>query len=82
VHKKEVYILTYVQEQLGGIGRVVPNGKDAYSFRVNFIKDVINKIVPHFDNYPLKSQKLADYLLCFYPFGKKPCPYGAREKKY
>ena len=63
IHKKDVDLLNYVQEQLGGIGRVVPNGKNAYSFRVNSLKDVLNNVVPHFDNYPLISQKLADYLL-------------------
>lgn len=63
IHKKDIDLLRFIQDQLGGIGRIVPNGKNAYSFRVNSLKDVLNKVVPHFDNYPLISQKLADFLL-------------------
>lgn len=33
------------------------------SFRVNSLQDLTNYIIPHFENYPLLSQKAADFLL-------------------
>lgn len=33
------------------------------SFRVTSLKDIVNVIFPHFDKYPLITQKRADYLL-------------------
>jgi len=32
-------------------------------YSVNSVKDIINVIIPHFDKYPLLTQKRADYLL-------------------
>nr|YP_009577871.1 LAGLIDADG endonuclease [Cordyceps cicadae]QBG64861.1 LAGLIDADG endonuclease [Cordyceps cicadae] len=63
IHKKDVELLKFIQNQFKGIGRIVPNGENAYSFRVNSINDLIDTIIPHFDKYPLISQKYADYVL-------------------
>lgn len=32
-------------------------------YRVNTLNDIVNIIIPHFDKYPLKTKKYADYLL-------------------
>lgn len=32
-------------------------------FRVSTLKDIINVIIPHFDSYPLITQKFSDYIL-------------------
>jgi hypothetical protein len=37
--------------------------KDTCSYRVNKLKDILEIIIPHFDKYPLATQKLADYML-------------------
>jgi hypothetical protein len=37
--------------------------KDCAVFAVKSIKDLFDNILPHFDNYPLLTQKRADYLL-------------------
>jgi hypothetical protein len=37
--------------------------KDTCSYRVNKLKDILQIIIPHFDKYPLATQKLADYML-------------------
>lgn len=63
IHKKDVAVLKYIQNQLNGVGRVVPNGPNAYSFRVNILEELLNTIIPHFENYPLITQKFADFLL-------------------
>lgn len=34
-----------------------------YAFRVTSLKEILAYILPHFDTYPLITQKKADYLL-------------------
>lgn len=36
--------------------------EDAYKFSVNKIDDIINKVIPHLDKYPLLTSKNLDYL--------------------
>nr|YP_010723006.1 homing endonuclease [Leptographium procerum]WDW21011.1 homing endonuclease [Leptographium procerum] len=63
LHKRDLELLNYIQVQLGGVGRIMPNGEEAYSFRVNVLNELLDVIIPHFNKYPLITQKLADYLL-------------------
>jgi hypothetical protein len=42
---------------------VIKNNRNEGSLRVNSIQELINVIIPHFDNYPLLSQKAADFYL-------------------
>jgi hypothetical protein len=35
----------------------------AVEFRVSILKDLVDVILPHFDNYPLITKKHSDYLL-------------------
>lgn len=44
-----------------GIDKRGLNGKERYQFRVRSIGDIINIIIPHFDKYPLHTEKLLDY---------------------
>jgi hypothetical protein len=37
--------------------------KDTCTYRVDKLKDIMEVIIPHFDKYPLATQKLADYML-------------------
>uniref|UniRef100_UPI002001CF69 hypothetical protein n=1 Tax=Exserohilum turcicum TaxID=93612 RepID=UPI002001CF69 len=37
--------------------------KDTCTYRVDKLKDILNVVIPHFDKYPLFTQKLADYKL-------------------
>jgi hypothetical protein len=45
------------------VGNITKAGKDSIKYRVSNVKDLTNVIIPHFDKYPLITQKLADYLL-------------------
>lgn len=47
-----------------GCGNIVmDNAKEnAYKFSVNKIDDIINKVIPHLDKYPLLTSKNLDYL--------------------
>lgn len=52
-----------IQEYFGGIGYISnPNKNSMVEFRVSTMKDIINVIIPHFDNYPLLTKKYIDYM--------------------
>lgn len=40
-----------------------PNNTSTVEFRVSTLKDIINVILPHFDSYPLITQKFSNYIL-------------------
>ena len=42
---------------------VCKKNRSEISFRVNSLHDLTNFIIPHFENYPLLSQKAADFYL-------------------
>jgi hypothetical protein len=56
--------LEKIQSFFGGIGKITIREKDnsAY-FTVKSIKDIINVIIPHFEKYPLLTEKQADFEL-------------------
>lgn len=62
LHKKDLVILQEIQSYFG-VGSIRNEAKDLVKFRVESVKDIVNNIIPHFDKYPLITQKLADYLL-------------------
>lgn len=66
LHKKDLALLEAIKSTLG-VGQIHKHGKDSFQFRVDSIKE-LQVIVDHFNVYPLKSAKLADFLLfkdCF-----------------
>jgi hypothetical protein len=71
LHKKDLALLQEIQnyfsclgEELGQqfSGQVRASG-DSVVFRVYSSAEIVNVIFPHFDKYPLVTEKLADYLL-------------------
>jgi hypothetical protein len=51
-------------QEFFGCGVIVnKNTRNEASFRVNSLQDLTNFIIPHSSNYPLLSQKAADFLL-------------------
>ena len=62
VHKKDEVLLRRIQAYFGGAGKLVKKS-NSIIYSVNSIKDLVNVILPHFDNYPLLTKKRADYLL-------------------
>lgn len=46
-----------------GVGNITKGSKDSIQYRVTSLKDLINVIIPHFDKYPLISNKRADFEL-------------------
>jgi len=61
LHKKDIKILEAVQKTWG-VGKIYKHGQDSLMYRVSSLKN-LRVITNHFDNYPLITQKLADYLL-------------------
>ena len=52
-----------IKSYFGGIGNITKHGKDSIQYRVTSLQDLINIILPHFDKYPLITQKRADFEL-------------------
>jgi len=61
LHKKDLKILEAV-EKTWGVGKIYKHGQDSFMYRVSSLKN-LKVIINHFDNYPLITQKFADYLL-------------------
>lgn len=56
MHERDRALIQSIQDFFGGIGYVSkPNNRATVEFRVSTLNDIINIIIPHFDNYPLAS---------------------------
>jgi hypothetical protein len=64
LHSKELNLINKIQSFFNGAGTVYyrKNSK-VVDFRIKSTKDLAQLVLPHFDKYPLLTQKKADYLL-------------------
>ena len=63
LHSRDLALLLKIKSFFG-CGIIVKNDdQNEVSFRVNSLQDLTNIIIPHFLNYPLLTQKLADFKL-------------------
>ena len=62
-HKRNLKLLNEIRDyfKAGGIRYSKRDGN--YKYEVRSIKDLVQKVIPHFEKYPLKSNKLADFLI-------------------
>jgi len=64
MHERDRDLMTQIKKFFGGIGYISnPNKNTTVEFRVSTINDIVNVIIPHFDNYPLLTKKYSDYVL-------------------
>jgi len=64
MHEKDRALIQSIQDFFGGIGYVSKvNNTSTVEFRISSLKDLVDVILPHFDNYPLITKKRSDYLL-------------------
>lgn len=63
LHKKDLELLKLVQTYFGGVGVITKPQRDMCAFRITSPNQIAEKILPHFDKFPLVTNKLADYLL-------------------
>ena len=63
MHEKDRVLIQSIQYFFGGIGYVSKvNNISTVEFRVSTLKDIVDVILPYFDNYPLITKKHSDYL--------------------
>lgn len=62
LHIKDIVLLEKLRDILGGVGFICKEGADVIKYRIHSIKD-LSVLTSHLDNYPLITQKLADYLI-------------------
>jgi len=60
LHIKDLALLRDLQSFCGGIGTITTTGTVA-RFTIVSLKDIINFVLPHFDNFPLQSVKKLDF---------------------
>ena len=63
LHKKDLETLKCIKAYFNGKGSIVKHGEDSLQYVITSIDQLSTLVIPHFDNYPLISQKYADYLL-------------------
>ena len=63
LHEKDRALLELIQLYFNGIGNITKQGKDSVQYRVSSLSDLQKYIIPHFNSYPLISQKRADFEL-------------------
>ena len=63
MHLKDRALLDSIKLSFGGVGNITKCGKKFVQYRVTSVKDLVNFIIPHFERYPLITQKRADYIL-------------------
>lgn len=62
LHSIDLPLLELIKSYFGNVGNI-SKSKHSAQFRVASLKDLTNIIIPHFDKYPLLTQKKADFLL-------------------
>lgn len=63
MHKKDLKLLQSIKSFFG-VGNIhVSTKRDTAAYAVPAVKDLVNVIIPHFNKYPLISQKNADFEL-------------------
>lgn len=63
LHSREIILLRKIKDYFG-IGIISERlDRNTIVYSVQSVTDILNVIIPHFDKYPLITQKRADYLL-------------------
>uniref|UniRef100_UPI0022FD92F1 hypothetical protein n=1 Tax=Drechslerella dactyloides TaxID=74499 RepID=UPI0022FD92F1 len=63
LHKKDYTILELIKSYFEGRGSINKERQDSLHYRVKALLDLTNVIIPHFEKYPLITQKRADFEL-------------------
>ena len=63
LHQKDKALLELIKSNFGNIGYITSEIKDSLQYQISSLKDLTNVIIPHFERYPLITQKRADFEL-------------------
>lgn len=62
LHKNELPLLYDIQNFFNGVGNItVRSNRNTALYRILDLQSINNIIIPHFDNYPLLTQKSVDF---------------------
>jgi hypothetical protein len=62
LHVRDLDLLKLIQTYFG-VGRIGKERNGCCDFTIGSLDQIITKVIPHFDKYPLKTNKYSDYLL-------------------
>jgi hypothetical protein len=62
-HRRNREIILEIQKFFGCGGVRFSKRDQNYKFEVRSVNDLVNKVIPHFENYPLQTTKKNDFLL-------------------
>lgn len=62
IHSKDKALLEQIKNYFGGVGKISKSGSNLLQFRVSLTKD-LQVVISHFEQFPLITQKQADYEL-------------------
>ena len=61
LHDKDVYLLELMRSYLGGNNKFYKSGESMIQIRITSLEVLTNVVIPHFNKYPLLTQKRADF---------------------
>ena len=63
LHQRDLSLLLMLQQFFGGIGKINIDPKhESSKYTIIKLNDLKNVIIPHFEKYPLLTQKYADFV--------------------
>lgn len=62
LHVRDLELLNLIKAYFGA-GRIGKERNGCCDFTIGSLDQIITKVIPHFDKYPLKTNKYSDYLL-------------------
>ena len=64
LHVKELALLKQIQNYFGCVGDIRNNkGNNSFVYTITKLKDITGILIPHFEHYPMLTQKNSDFLL-------------------
>lgn len=63
MHKKDLAILQLIKNYFNGVGNINKERETSVQYHVTTLQDLTNIIIPHFNKYPLITQKRANFEL-------------------
>jgi len=62
-HIRDIDLLKLIQIYFDGAGRIGKERNSCCDYTVGSLDQIVKKVIPHFEKYPLKTKKYSDYLL-------------------
>lgn len=63
LHERDKHLLSQIKAYFGDVGTIGKARDNCCAFKVRSLNSIITKVIPHFDKYPLVTNKRFDYLL-------------------